>query len=212
MKLQRITPDQFECMPWKIGGGTTRQIAIAPEGAGLTDFDWRVSSAIVASSGPFSAFPGIDRSLAVMSGGSLRLDIEGTRSLSLGENDPPLEFSGEQAIDCQLVAPDSVIDFNVMTRRGRWCQKLERVQLSRREFFRAHVVLVYCLTGKFDADVSDLLTHEFIGPGEVLLMQAEKETALELVTLDDAPATLLVVRLDPARNQRGASPRSGARK
>jgi len=50
-------------MPWKNGGGETVEIAISPQGAGLADFDWRVSMATVASDGPFSVFPGIDRTL-----------------------------------------------------------------------------------------------------------------------------------------------------
>ncbi|SFQ22142.1 HutD protein [Ectopseudomonas toyotomiensis] len=32
-------------MPWKNGGGETLELAIAPAGAGLEDFAWRISSA-----------------------------------------------------------------------------------------------------------------------------------------------------------------------
>ncbi|WP_210147850.1 HutD family protein [Aromatoleum petrolei] len=32
-------------MLWKNGGGVTLEVALQPAGAGLTDFDWRVSSA-----------------------------------------------------------------------------------------------------------------------------------------------------------------------
>eukprot|EP01042_Synura_sphagnicola_P007286 gene7286-9332_t len=34
-------------MPWKNGGGTTTEMAVAPEGASLNDFDWRISMAHV---------------------------------------------------------------------------------------------------------------------------------------------------------------------
>jgi environmental stress-induced protein Ves len=47
-------------MPWKNGGGETTEIAVFPDGAGLSDFDWRVSMARVDGDGPFSSFPGIE--------------------------------------------------------------------------------------------------------------------------------------------------------
>ena len=68
MSLTLIPQSGFSVMPWKNGGGTTIEIAVSPHGAGLDDFDWRVSMAHVASHGPFSLFPNIDRTLAVLSG------------------------------------------------------------------------------------------------------------------------------------------------
>ena len=47
--------------PWKNGGGATRELACWPPGAGIDAFDWRVSVASVAASGPFLAYPGVDR-------------------------------------------------------------------------------------------------------------------------------------------------------
>ena len=46
--------------PWKNGGGSTTEIAVWPNGAGLDEFDWRISLATITQSGPFSFFPGID--------------------------------------------------------------------------------------------------------------------------------------------------------
>ena len=59
-------------MPWKNGGGETVEIAISPADAGLDGFDWRLSMATVATDGPFSVFPGIDRSLAVIRGAGIQ--------------------------------------------------------------------------------------------------------------------------------------------
>lgn len=55
--------------PWKNGGGETAEILCHPQGAGFGDFNWRISTARVASSGPFSTFEGIDRILTVLEGG-----------------------------------------------------------------------------------------------------------------------------------------------
>jgi environmental stress-induced protein Ves len=60
---------------WKNGGGSTTEIAVAPPGASLDDFDWRISMARVASDGPFSEFPGIDRTLAIVKGNGMSLAI-----------------------------------------------------------------------------------------------------------------------------------------
>ena len=64
-------------MPWKNGRGETVEVAVHPPGAGLDDFGWRVSMAGVTEDGDFSIFPGIDRSLAVLSGTAVDLQIAG---------------------------------------------------------------------------------------------------------------------------------------
>lgn len=109
--------------PWKNGGGSTTEIAIAPKGAGLDDFDWRISLATISQSGPFSVFAGIDRTLALVDGGGVLLDFGG-ENFVLGENDPVIEFPGEAAVHATVI--DGVTtDFNVMTRRGRCRHRLE---------------------------------------------------------------------------------------
>ena len=62
---------------WKNGGGVTHELAVWPDGADLSGFDARLSMAEVAADGPFSAFPGIDRTLAVLDGGPMRLSFGG---------------------------------------------------------------------------------------------------------------------------------------
>ena len=64
MKILR--PADYRSMPWKNGAGTTIEIAVFPEQAGLDDFVWRVSRAQVVADGGFSHFAGIDRSLALL--------------------------------------------------------------------------------------------------------------------------------------------------
>ena len=87
-------------VPWKNGGGETIEIAVSPEGAGFADFDWRVSMARVAGDGPFSAFPGIDRTLTVLDGGVLHLSVGGREPVRLAPDSAPFSFAGdEEAID-----------------------------------------------------------------------------------------------------------------
>jgi len=69
----------YKTMPWKNGGGSTTELAVFPEGAGLDEFYWRLSMAQVSSDGAFSHFAQIDRTLAILTGQGLVLvhDNEG---------------------------------------------------------------------------------------------------------------------------------------
>lgn len=78
---------------WKNGGGVTREIAVWPEGAGMDDFGWRVSLAEVAADGPFSAFPGIGRTLTLAEGAGMDLTVGGVRRL-VDERFAPQDFPG----------------------------------------------------------------------------------------------------------------------
>ena len=109
--------------PWKNGGGTTTEIAVAPSGAGLDDFDWRISLATITQSGPFSSFPGIDRSLALVQGDGVLLDF-GDERFVLSPSEPLIEFAGEDAVHATVTGALTT-DFNVMTRRGRCRHRLE---------------------------------------------------------------------------------------
>jgi environmental stress-induced protein Ves len=118
MKLQRFCVDDLPAMPWKNGGGVTREIVCLPPGAGINDFDWRVSIAHIASDGPFSAFPGVDRIITLLNGGGVHLQSEGGEvNHRLDTPLAPLAFAGESPIHARLLAGDCH-DFNVMTRRS----------------------------------------------------------------------------------------------
>lgn len=127
MKLIRfadLTPK-----PWKNGGGTTTEIAVSPEGAGFDDFDWRLSVAEVASDGPFSLFPGIDRTLTVIEGEGLVMTVEGRGMVTLTAASAPLSFPGDVPVSASL-AKGPIRDFNVMTRRGRFGHQVTRHDLA----------------------------------------------------------------------------------
>ena len=75
MTLRIFGPGDFRVMPWKNGAGSTTELLIDPPGATLAGgFRWRVSMATVAESGPFSSFPGLDRTLLLLEGEGMELD------------------------------------------------------------------------------------------------------------------------------------------
>ncbi len=110
-------------MPWRNGGGVTTEVAASPEGAGIADFDWRVSIARIDADGPFSAFPGIDRTLVLLSGGPVVLTAPDWEE-TLTEGSAPIVFDGADPVAARIAAPST--DLNVMSRRER-CRHVLRL-------------------------------------------------------------------------------------
>ncbi len=109
-------------VPWKNGGGTTAEVAVHPPGAGFDDFDWRISMADVAVDGPFSRFPGVDRTLVLAEGRDLVLDIEGDLRVLVRPGDAG-SFAGEAETRARLHG-GPIRDINVMSRRGRFAHRV----------------------------------------------------------------------------------------
>lgn len=127
MKVCRA--NDYKVMPWKNGGGATTEVAISPPGATLDDFEWRISTATIERDGPFSSFPGIDRTLTLLDGKRVELQIDGGVSQLLTPSAPTLRFAGENGVEA--VVPDGAItDFNVMTRRSHCRHRFERLRLT----------------------------------------------------------------------------------
>jgi environmental stress-induced protein Ves len=109
-----LHPGDYQRMPWKNGGGTTTEIwkATSPDGEML----WRLSIADVASDGPFSAFPSIDRWIMLIEGNGMELTIDG-QVRRIADPFEPLAFSGDARTDCRLLA-GPIRDFNLMMARS----------------------------------------------------------------------------------------------
>ncbi|MGW1177790.1 HutD/Ves family protein [Kitasatospora sp. NPDC002543] len=116
-RFQVLRASERPATAWLNGGGVTREVAGFPAGAGLDAFDWRVSLADVATAGPFSPFPGIDRVITLVEGAGMVLTVDGVEQ-PVDIPLRPFAFSGDATTDCRLSA-GPVVDFNVMTRRGR---------------------------------------------------------------------------------------------
>lgn len=115
MTILRLT--DYKRMPWKNGGGETLEIAIFPPDAPVGEFDWRISMATVATDGPFSRFPQIDRTIAIIDGDAITLSVEGLPPVLLDQNADPYAFPGDAPTSGRL-RDGPIIDLNVMVRRG----------------------------------------------------------------------------------------------
>lgn len=112
-----IHVDDLPAIPWRNGGGTTRNLAVEPEDARFDDFLWRVSIADILQSGSFSQFAGVDRTIVLLSGDGMILRAADGSEFALTTPFVPHVFRGETPIEATLTG-SATRDFNVMTRRG----------------------------------------------------------------------------------------------
>jgi environmental stress-induced protein Ves len=176
-------------MPWKNGGGTTTEIAVSPQGAGLDDFDWRISMARIEADGPFSAFAGVDRTLSILEGAGIVLDVARREAVALTAESVPFSFPADVATDAKLLG-GAVTDLNVMTRRGGMRHAVQRLDPSATEeiALAAAVTIVFCHRGKILVGPSHLGSRD-----AVILEPSAAGVRLEA----DAAAVPFVVRIDP---------------
>lgn len=128
VRLQRF--NEHRAMPWKNGLGVTREVIACLQGGDTSRFLWRISMATVTGSGPFSVFPGIDRTIAVMTGDGMRLTVDGHAQPPLTTASNPYAFSGDAAVYADSLGGET-LDLNVMTERGCWHHEMQRITLDR---------------------------------------------------------------------------------
>ena len=117
--------------------------------------------ATVASHGPFSTFPGIDRTLAILDGDGLELSIGDGKPVRLTTASAPYGFPADAPCRGRLLG-GPVIDLNVMTRRGLFSHAVARLRLQGPCPIAAGsaTVLVVCLEGKIVVDGVVLGRHD----------------------------------------------------
>jgi environmental stress-induced protein Ves len=179
----------YRRMPWKNGRGETIEIAVSPAASGLDDFDWRVSMAPVAADGPFSVFPGIDRTLAVLDGRGIRLAVRGLTAIELTRESVPFSFAADADARATLL-DGPITDLNVMTRRGRFRHVARRFCPGTAMDLEvgAAAVLLFCHEGHAAIE-ADGAVHR-LDPGATLL--GDREAAVWHVIPEGRPRLLLV--------------------
>jgi environmental stress-induced protein Ves len=111
-----IPANEYRRERWRNGLGWTREIH-AQAGAGKPgDWAWRLSIAEIEQDAPFSAFPGIDRELVLLSGNGLRLRFDDGEVRDLHPPHDRMRFAGERAVTGELLDGPTQ-DFNLMWRR-----------------------------------------------------------------------------------------------
>lgn len=170
-------PADYTVMPWKDGGGTTREIArwpAADAGSGFAhpSFAWRVSIADIAASCSFSRFDGYDRTLVMLNGARMTLHIGQRPAVDLVRL-ASCAFEGEAPVRCTL--PDGPVrDLNVMVARGRARELTEVLRpgsAMRSHAIRGSALLLHCRDGAAAVALDDGRTFD-LNDGATLRIDA----------------------------------------
>jgi environmental stress-induced protein Ves len=120
-----LRSESYPELPWKNGGGTTHEIAAFGNG----EPQWRVSLATIDRDGPFSDFSGYDRTIVPVDGAGFELELDGNERIVLARRYEPFRFTGEQKVECRLLAGRSR-DLNAMTLRSHFRHDVRAVALA----------------------------------------------------------------------------------
>lgn len=150
--MKKLLPfNQYRQMPWKNGGGLTREIYRSPEER--EDWDFRISTAVVEQSGEFSLFPEHQRHLILLSGNGMILkSIDGIYNLD--KTLTPYTFSGNIEIDAQLI-DGPCTDFNVFWNSEKHQCKIEILNTSKVAANKNEIVIVFDTETKNSFLISD---------------------------------------------------------
>lgn len=178
---------EYRRMPWKNGGGETREIIVSPAGATLETLDWRVSLATIAENGPFSVFKGVQRTLCVIHGAGIRLQAGDRAPVDLHVTSEPYTFDGEVATRARLI--DGLIeDLNVMSRRGRYRHSVRRHRLEETLLLetKAQSLIVYCQRGDLQSESGNLQADDtavFVEPAAPIRLHTTQTADIVVIEL-----------------------------
>jgi len=165
-----LTPADYRHTAWKNGGGRTAEIIVHPPHADLGGFVWRASVADVERDGPFSTFPGVDRTLVLLAGAGFSL-TGGDVPLEMRAHYEPVTFAGDIALGCRL-HDGAVRDFNLMVRRAAARGELSVVREEAGTIKPARFRLCFVAAGTCECLVAGnvpIVLHD----GDALLVDAE---------------------------------------
>ncbi len=108
--IRLLSPSDYRNMKWKNGLGETQEIAVDS----AAPFRWRLSTAQIASSSPFSLYPGYDRKFVVVEGGPISLTAKGGDTRLLPQREV-YSFSGD--VEHHAILKQPCCDLNLFCER-----------------------------------------------------------------------------------------------
>ena len=139
--MQTVQLDHIADQPWRNGGGATRELLAWPAAA---DWRLRISVATIAQSGPFSAFPGVERWFAVVQGEGVVLRWA-NRRVMLTTGSEPVRFEGAAAPGCDLL-DGMTQDLNLMVRHDAGKGAMQRATAGETWISPAPLRAVFTMT------------------------------------------------------------------
>jgi environmental stress-induced protein Ves len=181
----------YPVIPWKNGGGETCEIAVFPPGAGIEDFDWRISMATVVEDGPFSVFEGIDRTLFILEGDGVELTFEEGKVETIGAKGH-LSFPADVSTHAKLLG-DAVTDLNIMSRRSNVRHKANKFDLTGLTTVDliSPVTLLFCISGNL-AFATGQRTED-LGVADCMILCDDQVNSVSVT----GEGVIVVVSIDP---------------
>lgn len=194
MEWTLLTQEEYLTTLWS--GGTTTQMAIAPEGAVYADRDflWRFSSARVELEySNFTALPDYNRLISILSG-ELDMKIDQGERFKL---DPLTICSFDGGVPVESWG--QCTDFNLMLRKGKAAGSAQSLKLSAGTAVWTPAVpapkpypnctlAIYCVTGDVAVEGVAAQAGQFL-----LCRKADDSKALELVSKAGAELMISVI-------------------
>lgn len=192
MRFLSIPPESQTTLAWRNGGGLTRQILrIGSE----SDYAWRASLARVDNSGPFSAFPGHVRVIALVEGGPLHLKFPDGQALPVEPRLKPRPFPSRAAPMGELGESPATVFNLIYDPRQVQAQLLPRPLVGSMVFFDQSGVdwLVYLLSGEAELRVGE--QHYWLGPMHGLLLRGDGSAQRAVLS---GGGEVMLVKVEPA--------------
>jgi environmental stress-induced protein Ves len=201
LRMITLRESSYRAVPWKNGGGTTREILRVP--AEPTAFDWRLSLATIDCAGPFSAFEGYQRTLVLVRGPGVELNFGQHGQVKLALPGQMVSFDGAWETHCTLLDGPST-DLNLIVSQERTRSTSRCVQLAQAEVVQTAgwpETLVCCISGavrltNMAGEVSDLSAADVArcAPSDGIIICTPRGTP---------PARLFVAGLGPSQAKAG---------
>lgn len=186
-------------MPWKNGQGTTTEIAVEPPEAGMdAPLLWRLSLADVATSGPFSAFPGLDRIIMLVQGIGMRLNFgDAAPSVLVDKPFQPVKFDGAWQTTCQLLG-SPIVDFNLMVDQARLTSEafIQRAGQTNLSLKPGSWLLAHGFLGQVKIKIGDA-EEDQVGPQQTLILGPIQNQAQDLGMSGIATTISFIAALRP---------------
>ncbi|MGH8373437.1 MAG: HutD/Ves family protein [Gammaproteobacteria bacterium] len=195
--IQLLEVQDQRVMSWKNGGGVTRELAVYPADAGLggNPFLWRISIADVAADGPFSAFPGYDRSIMLIAGKGMELTMQDEPSVQVSSHYRPLRFSGDVQTRCRLL-DGPVRDFNVMSARGKFGHRCEAISggAATATWQRSlETLFCHCLHGRLIVKLRDSAEWNLTAGQSIWFPAEVSPETIQILLVPNSPAAIAVL-------------------
>lgn len=178
-----VDPARLPGVPWRNGGGTTRELCVGPTVDGST---WRVSVAEIVGPATYSRFDGLQRWSAVVAGEGLDLEVDGeARRVDRG---PALTYPGEAVVNAVPV-DGPVLNLNLMVDRAWGTGRMRRRIVDGAGRWDASVVALWVLAGEVRVDDARAVAGQVVLPRRAGWFGASAATLVEVAVTAGAAGT-----------------------